>query len=146
MYIIKADIDTRFYSPEGADDMHRTSCGNDIPSLPAWIKKFDLSKQVEFFGRGRRIRPTAVGAVARKSLSPTAFLTRALRILRISKQENETATLRLRFRFLGISGQFRYRFVKVKTTGQTNPLAMIGIVIIRGLPESQFHACNEAYV
>ncbi len=32
------------------DDMHHPSGGNDIPSLSAWIKKFDLSKQVEFFG------------------------------------------------------------------------------------------------
>ncbi len=26
------------------------SYGDDIPSPSAWIKKFDLSKQVEFFG------------------------------------------------------------------------------------------------
>ena len=34
-------------SPTGADDM---------PLLSQWIKKFDKSKLVEFFGRGRRTR------------------------------------------------------------------------------------------
>ena len=37
LYIIKPQVDTRWrvmrYSPAGADDMHRTSCGDDMPSL-----------------------------------------------------------------------------------------------------------------
>ncbi|MBQ8215939.1 MAG: hypothetical protein IJZ33_06720 [Clostridia bacterium] len=37
LYIIKPQEDARWrvmrYSPEGADDMHRTLCGDDMPSL-----------------------------------------------------------------------------------------------------------------
>jgi len=37
LYIIKPQEDTRWrvmrYSPAGADDMHRTLCGDDMPSL-----------------------------------------------------------------------------------------------------------------
>ena len=44
------------YSPDG---LMRYNNGNfaivdDIPLLSQWIKKFDKSKLVEFFGRGRR--------------------------------------------------------------------------------------------
>ncbi len=46
LYIIKPTKDARWrvmiYSPQGADDMHRTACGDDIPSLSAWIKKIFL--------------------------------------------------------------------------------------------------------
>ncbi len=40
--------------------MRHPSGGDDIPSLSAWIKKFDLSKQVEFFGAGDRGRTDTV--------------------------------------------------------------------------------------
>ena len=37
LYIIKPQVYARWrvmrYSPKGADDMHRTLCGDDIPSL-----------------------------------------------------------------------------------------------------------------
>ena len=43
------------------DDIHRTSRGDDMPSLSAWIKKFDKSKLVEFFWPTRKdsnLRPS----------------------------------------------------------------------------------------
>ena len=67
LYIIKPQEDARWrvmrYSPTGADDMHRTSRGDDMPSLreppklahslrgtptAAWIKKSSFTKNEDF--------------------------------------------------------------------------------------------------
>ena len=59
LYIIKPQVDARWrvmrYSPEGADDMHRTSHGDDMPRQAAWIKKNEVIASF-FFGLPERIR------------------------------------------------------------------------------------------
>ena len=58
LYIIKLQEDARWrvmrYSPKGADDIH--DCVVMICQACGLDKKFDKSKLVEFFGRGRRTR------------------------------------------------------------------------------------------
>ena len=58
LYIIKPQEDARWrvmrYSPKGADDIH--DCVVMICQACGLDKKFDKSKLVEFFGRGRRTR------------------------------------------------------------------------------------------
>jgi hypothetical protein len=58
VYGIKPQGNARYrvmpYRRKATDSIHRTSCGNSMPSLAAWIKKSTSFSSSIFFGAGKR--------------------------------------------------------------------------------------------